>query len=89
MLYQLDDDTFPKEFLEFGLNVASGFDVYGNPIFYIFAKRNFVPKKLFDATEKYMAYIVYQLVRISLFTNGMFSHTCWIDYFSDVDNYLF
>lgn len=54
------------------MNCASGFDLYGNPIFYLFAKRNFVPKKLFEKTEKYAAYVIYQLVRVSLFTNGKF-----------------
>lgn len=69
----ITDETFPKEFLEFGVNAASGFDVYGNPVFYLFAKRNFVPKKLFEKTEKYAAYVIYQLVRVSLFTNGFFT----------------
>lgn len=66
----INDETFPKEFLEFGVNIGSGFDLWGNPIFYLFAKRNFAPKKLFESTEVYMAYIIYQLVRISVFTNG-------------------
>lgn len=66
----LNDEKFPKELLEFGLNASTGFDVYGNPVFYLFARRNFIPRKLFNATEKYIIYVIYQLVRVSLFTNG-------------------
>lgn len=66
----INDETFPKEFLEFGVNIGSGFDLWGNPIFYLFAKRNFAPKKLFESTEVYCAYVIYQLVRISVLTNG-------------------
>jgi len=69
----ITDENFPKEFLEFGVNIASGFDVYGNIVYYAFARRNFTPRKLFDSTEKYMAYLIYQLVRISMFTNGFFT----------------